>query len=142
MKKSTVKKRLIVTVIITLVLVFLSASALMLYPIYGFLFKNAPSVEIHKTVNINGVDTSYHRIETLNNDSMLIPFIKGELIEMTESYSVYEWKLDLANKNDYLIFEIYRSIEEESSNGPLADSELLEELKKSSSYFEIYKKDN
>lgn len=141
--KKRKNKRLVISVaIITVALLLFSVLALMFYPLYGHYFKTRTSVEYLKTVTINGVESSYHRIDSLDDNSMVIPFIKGELIEETDDYLVYGLKIDLAKNYDYLIFEIVNipTYEDDPSKVLLVDSEQMEEIKNRDGYFEIYKK--
>ena len=83
---------LAVVMIFALIFVF----ALMLYPLYHSTFTDEYDVEIPFYLTIDGKEVEYTKTETLSRDSFIIPFIKGEKLEIKDKYgiwNVYSWKI-------------------------------------------------
>ena len=113
---------LAVVMIFALIFVF----ALMLYPLYHSTFTDEYDVEIPFYLTIDGKEVEYTKTETLSRDSFIIPFIKGEKLEIKDKYgiwNVYSWKIAPGDSSEYLIFELNDEriayLEEHSSDGQL-----------------------
>lgn len=111
---------LAVVMIFALIFVF----ALMLYPLYHSTFTDEYDVEIPFYLTIDGKEVEYTKTETLSRDSFIIPFIKGEKLEIEDKYgiwNVYSWKISPGGNSEYLIFELNDEriayLEEHSSDG-------------------------
>ena len=111
---------LAVVMIFALIFVF----ALMLYPLYHSTFTHEFDVEIPFYLTIDGKEVEYTKTETLSRDSFIIPFIKGEKLEVEDRYgiwNVYSWKISPGSNSEYLIFELNDEriayLEEHSSDG-------------------------
>ncbi len=113
---------LAVVMIFALIFVF----ALMLYPLYHSTFTDEYDVEIPFHLTIDGKEVEYTKTETLSRDSFIIPFIKGEKLEIEDRYgiwNVYSWKISPGSNSEYLIFELNDEriafLEEHRINGQL-----------------------
>ena len=113
---------LAVVMIFALIFVF----ALMLYPLYHSTFTDEYDVEIPFYLTIDGKEVEYTKTETLSRDSFIIPFIKGEKLEVEDRYgiwNVYSWKISPGSNSEYLIFELNDEriafLEEHRINGQL-----------------------
>ena len=111
---------LAVVMVFALIFVF----ALMLYPLYHSTFTDEYDVEIPFYLTIDGKEVEYTKTETLSRDSFIIPFIKGEKLEIEDRYgiwNVYSWKISPGSNSEYLIFELNDQriayLEEHSSDG-------------------------
>lgn len=98
--------------------------ALMLYPLYHSTFTDEYDVEISFYLTIDGKEVEYTKTESLPRDSFIIPFIKGEKLEIEDKYgiwNVYSWKISPGDSSEYLIFELNDEriayLEEHSSDG-------------------------
>ena len=113
---------LAVVLIVALLFIF----ALMLYPLYHSTFTHEYDVEIPFYLTIDGKEVEYTKTETLSRDSFIIPFIKGEKLEVEDRYgiwNVYSWKIAPGENSEYLIFELNDEriafLEEHRINGQL-----------------------
>ena len=113
---------LAVVLIVALLFIF----ALMLYPLYHSTFTDEYDVEIPFYLTIDGKEVEYTKTETLSRDSFIIPFIKGEKLEIKDKYgiwNVYSWKIAPGGDSEYLIFELNDEriafLEEHRINGQL-----------------------
>ena len=111
---------LAVVLIVALLFIF----ALMLYPLYHSTFTHEYDVEIPFYLTIDGKEVEYTKTETLSRDSFIIPFIKGEKLEVEDRYgiwNVYSWKISPGSNSEYLIFELndeqIEFLKEKSMNG-------------------------
>ena len=105
----TKSKRLITALTVVVLLTIISVLALMLYPLYHSTFTNEVDVEIPFYLKIDGKEVEYTKTETLSRDSFIIPFIKGEKLDIEDRYgywNVYRWKIVPWDDSEYLIFEL------------------------------------
>lgn len=105
----TKSKRLITALTVVMLVTIISVLALMLYPLYHSTFTNEVDVEIPFYLKIDGMEVEYTKTETLSRDSFIIPFIKGEKLDIEDRYgywNVYRWKIMPWNDSEYLIFEL------------------------------------
>ena len=105
----TKSKRLITALTVVMLLTIISVLALMLYPLYHSTFTNEVDVEIPFYLTIDGKEVEYTKTETLSRDSFIIPFIKGEKLDIEDRYgywNVYRWKIVPWDDSEYLIFEL------------------------------------
>lgn len=101
-------KAFAITTVSLLLLSILSVFALMLWPLYDGIFTTNTSEERHFYVTIDDEEVDYIKFEGLTTDSFIIPFIKGEKLEVDEKsglYNVYRWKIAPDSNTEYLIFE-------------------------------------
>ncbi len=101
-------KTFAVTTVSLMLLSLLFILALMLWPLYDGIFTTGTSEERHFYVTIDGEEVDYIKFEGLTTDSFIMPFIKGEKLEVVEKsgrYDVYRWKIAPDSNTDYLIFE-------------------------------------
>ncbi len=105
----TKTNKYLVALAVVLIFAILSVLALMLYPLYHSTFTHEFDVEIPFYLTIDGKEVEYTKTETLSRDSFIIPFIKGEKLEVEERYgiwNVYRWKIAPWENSEYLIFEL------------------------------------
>lgn len=99
-------KRTVVFISVSSILLFITAIlVLMLYPLYGYLFKTSDSIYYSHTITVDGVEIEYMWLESIKNDGLLSFFNKGELYEVTDEYNIYRWKIAPNSNVEYLLFE-------------------------------------
>lgn len=122
MKK--INKKFLTALAALMLFAIVSVFALMLYPLYHSTFTNELDVEIPFYLIIDGKEVEYTKTETLSRDSFIIPFIKGEKLDIEDRYgiwNVYRWKIAPWDNSEYLIFELnderIEFLKEHSING-------------------------
>ena len=119
-------KYLLPALAVVMIFVLIFVFALMFYPLYHSTFTHEYDVEIPFYLTIDGKEVEYTKTETLSRDSFIIPFIKGEKLEIKDKYgiwNVYSWKIAPGGNSEYLIFELNDEriafLEEHRINGQL-----------------------
>ena len=122
----TKTKKYLAALAVVLIFALIFVFALMLYPLYHSTFTDEYDVEIPFYLTIDGKEVEYTKTETLSRDSFIIPFIKGEKLEVEDRYgiwNVYSWKISPGSNSEYLIFELNDEriafLEEHRINGQL-----------------------
>ncbi len=104
-KKRKAKRTVVIISVVSIVSILTAILVLMLYPLYGYLFKTRDSIYYSHTITVDGVETEYEWLESINNDGFISFFNKGELYTVTDEYNIYRWKIAPDSNVEYLLFE-------------------------------------